>query len=108
MKFEMNGIDWTVYRVPSNSDMLRRSDNTVTVGMCDFPKRAIFLSDKLRGGFLRKVFIHEVCHSAVFSHGIYIDEEQEEFLCNFVAEYGDRIFGVVDGMFGVLRKAYIA
>ena len=75
--------------------------------MCDFPKRAIFLSDKLRGGFLRKVFIHEVCHSAVFSHGIYIDEEQEEFLCNFVAEYGDRIFGVVDDMFAILIKRVV-
>ena len=93
----MNGIEWNVYKVPTYSDMLRRSDNSYTVGMCDFPKRSIFLCDKLKGQFLRKVFIHEVCHTM-----------QEEFLCDFIATYGDEVFEVVDDMFAILKKAYIA
>lgn len=104
MKFMMNGIEWNVYKVPAYSDMLRRSDNSYTVGMCDFPKRSIFLCDKLSGQFLRKVFIHEVCHSAVFSYGLELDAMQEEFLCDFIATYGDEIFEVVDDMFAVLKK----
>lgn len=104
MKFYMNGYEWNVYKVPANSPELKRSDGSVTVGMCDGINRCIFLCDKLRGQFLRKVFIHEVCHSAVFSHGIEIDIDQEEFLCNFVASYGDEIFSVVDSMFMALRK----
>lgn len=104
MKYYMNGIEWTVYKVPSYSEMLRRSDKSYTVGMCDFTNCSIFLCDKLKGNFLRKVFIHEVCHSAVFSYGIELDIEQEEFLCNFIATYGDEIFYVVDNMFAVLKK----
>ena len=104
MNFTMNGIEWNVYKVPAYSDLLRRSDNSYTVGMCDFPKRCIFLCDKLKGRFLRKVFIHEVCHSAVFSYEIEIDIMQEEFLCDFIATYGDEIFDVVDNIFAVLKK----
>jgi hypothetical protein len=29
---------------------------------------------------------------------------QEEFLCDFIATYGDEIFEVVDDMFAVLKK----
>lgn len=104
MTFYMNGYEWNVYKVPANSPELTRSDGSVTVGMCDGIKRCIFLCDKLRGQFLRKVFIHEVCHSAVFSYGLELDVMQEEFLCNFVASYGDEIFSVVDSMFMALRN----
>lgn len=108
MTFFMNGIEWNVYKVPANSYELTRSDGSVTVGMCDGEKCAIFLCKNLSGDFLRRVFIHEVCHSAVFSYGLDLDIEQEEFLCDFVATYGDEIFDVVDNMFAVLKKAHIA
>ncbi len=108
MRFEMNGIEWTVCKVPANSVELRRSNGTFTVGMCDGNRCIIFLCNKLHGDFLRKVFIHEVCHSAVFSYNIHIPVDEEEFLCDFVASHGDEIFSVVDNIFGVLKKAYIA
>lgn len=107
MKFYMNGIGWNVYKVHANSYELTRSDGSVTVGMCDGKKCAIFLCENLRGAFLRKVFIHEVCHSAIFSYGLELDMEQEEFLCDFVASYGDEIFEVVDNMFAVLKKRVV-
>ena len=103
MTFVMNGIEWNVYKVSAYSDMLRRSDNSYTVGMCDFKRRC----NKLKGQFLRKVFIHEVCHSAVFSYGLELDIMQEEFLCDFIATYGDEIFEVVDDMFAVLKKRVV-
>ena len=102
--FEINKVQWKVEFVPSNSKELLRSDGSRTVGMTDWNKRTIFLSRNLYGPFLRKVFIHEVCHSAVFSYGIEIDINQEEFLCDFIATYGDEIFDVVDNLFAVLRK----
>lgn len=104
MTFYMNGYPWNVYKVPANSPELTRSDGSVTVGMCDGARNCIFLCDKLRGQFLRKVFIHEVCHSAVFSYGLELDVMQEEFLCDFVSTYGDEIFSVVDSMFMALRN----
>ena len=104
MKFMMNGIEWNVYKVPSYSDMLRRSDNSYTVGMCDFSNRSIFLCNKLSGQFLRKVLIHEVCHSAMSSYSIDMSVEQEELFCDLVATYGDEIIGIVDSMFRLLSK----
>lgn len=106
--FVINGIEWNVYKVPAYSYMLRRSDNSLTVGMCDFSKCSIFLCDKLKGPFLRKVFLHEVCHSAIFSYDIEMDIQQEEFLCDFISTYGDEIFRIVDDMFAALKKAYIS
>lgn len=102
--FTINGITWNVVFVPPNSDKLRRSDNSVTCGVCDFEDRCIYLSDILQGAFLRKVFIHEVCHSAIFSYSISLSISQEEFLCDFIATYGDEIFAVVDDLFSVLRR----
>ena len=104
MKFMMNGIEWNVYKVPSYSGMLRRSDNSYTVGMCDFSNRSIFLCNKLSGQFLRKVLIHEVCHSAMSSYGIDMSVEQEELFCDLVATYGDEIIGIVDNVFRALSE----
>lgn len=102
--FVMNRYQWNVVFVRSNSHELRRSDGSVTVGMTDWNKRTVFLSDALKGVFLRKVFIHEICHVACFSYGISIDIDQEEFLCDFIATYGDEIFGVVDELFRAIKR----
>ncbi|MDE6314796.1 MAG: SprT-like domain-containing protein [Lachnospiraceae bacterium] len=104
MTYEMNGILWTVRTVNSNSPLLMRSNNTMTVGMCDRSTHEICISDKLQGAFLRKVLIHEVCHSAMMSYGIDMSVEQEELFCGLVATYGDEIFDVVDNLFMVLRR----
>lgn len=104
MKYIMNGIEWTVRTVNSNSPLLMRSNNTMTVGMCDRSTHEICISDKLQGAFLRKVLIHEVCHSAMMSYGIEMSIEQEELFCDLVATYGDEIFAVVDNLFMVLRR----
>lgn len=104
MNFTMNGIEWTVRKVPHNSHMLMRSDGSRTVGMCDRGTKEICISDMLRGGFLRKVLIHEVTHSAMMSYGIDMSVEQEELFCSLVATYGDEIFDVVDDLFMALRR----
>ena len=104
MLFVINGIRWEVLFCRPNSDNLRRSDGSMTVGVTDFNTRCVYLSELLRGPFLRKVFIHEVCHAAVFSYGIHIGIEEEEFLCDFVSTYGDEIFHVVDEAFSILKR----
>lgn len=104
MTYEMNGILWTVRMVNSNSPLLMRSNHTMTVGMCDRSTHEICISDKLQGAFLRKVLIHEVCHSAMMSYGIEMSVAQEELFCDLVATYGDEIFAIVDDLFMVLKK----
>ena len=102
--FTINGIQWNILFVDPSSNYLKRSDGSKTVGMTDWNDKCVYLSNLLKGPFLRKVYIHEVCHCAVFSYGIDLDIEQEEFLCDFVATYGDEIFTIVDDMFQVLKK----
>lgn len=104
MIFTINNRIWNVVFVNANSDLLRRSDGSITVGVADGGTNCVYLSNFLRGSFLRKVFIHEVCHVAVFSYGISLTLEQEEFLCDFIATYGDEIFAIVDDLFMALKK----
>lgn len=102
--FTINGIEWDIQFCKPNSDDLRRSDGSLTVGVTDFSTKCVYLSDALRGAFLRKVFIHELSHCAVMSYGYTMNLEQEEFLCDFIASYGDEIFNIVDDLFMVLKK----
>ena len=102
--FQINGISWNVVFVPASSSELMRSDGSRTVGMTDWNQKTVFVSRSLYGPFLRKVLIHEICHTAVFSYGIELNIEQEEFLCDFIASYGDEIFGVVDELFRAIKR----
>ena len=90
--------------VRSDSPMLMRSDGSYTVGMCDRTTQTIYISDLLQGKFLRKVLIHEITHSAMFSYGIDMSVEQEEMFCDLLATYGDEIIGIVDNVFRVLSE----
>lgn len=102
--FVINGVKWDILFIAPQSDKLRRSDGSLTCGVCDFGDKCIYLSDMLRGAFLRKVYIHEVCHAAVFSYSINLDIGQEEFLCDFIASFGDEIFAIVDDLFATLKR----
>lgn len=104
MQYVMNSVIWTVERVSGSSPLLMRSNGTTTLGMCDGRTRQIWIADSLEGALLRKVLIHEVCHSAVFSYGIELDIQTEELICDFIASFGDDIIGAVDGMFYEMRK----
>lgn len=103
--FTINGIDWEIIYVNPFSDDLRRSDGSLTVGVTDMPKRSVFLSDKLRGAFLRKVLAHELVHCFMFSYAIHIPIEEEEYIADWVATYGtDLIYLLDDLMRGIISR----
>ena len=104
MMFFMNGIKWKVLFVKQDSEYLKTSLGNYTVGMCDRATQTIYISELLQGKFLRKVLIHEVCHSAMCSYGIDMSVEQEELFCDLVSTYGDEIIGIVDNIFNALCK----
>lgn len=101
--YEMNGYIWNVYLVAPSDPILTRSDGSFTVGVCDRETQELYISNMIKGDFLRKVLIHEVCHSAMFSYGIDLDVEQEEVVCDLIATYGDEIFRVADDIFMSLK-----
>ena len=102
--YQINGKTWYISLVQSESPMLMRSDRSYTVGMCDRNTQTIYISELLQGKFLRKVLIHEVCHSAMCSYGIDMSVEQEELFCDLVSTYGDEIIGIVDSIFRTLSE----
>lgn len=64
----------------------------------------VYLSDELYGDFLMTVLIHELGHCAMISFGL-LDEirqmvypeywiEMEEFICNFLADFGFKVFKI--------------
>lgn len=71
--FTINGIDWEIIYVNPFSDDLRRSDGSLTVGVTDMLKRSVFLSNRLRGAFLRKVLAHELVHCFIIIVILHID-----------------------------------
>ena len=102
--YKINGITWYMIRVRSDSPMLMRSDGSITVGMCDRETQTIYVSDALHGRFLRKVLLHEICHSAMFSYGIDMSVDQEELFCNLLSTYGDEIIAITDSVFKALSE----
>lgn len=102
--YQMNGKTWNIAFVEHHSNMLKRSDGSYTVGMCDNSAQTIYIADNLQGKFQRKVLLHEVAHSAMFSYGIEMSVEQEEMFCDLIATYGDEIIGIVDSIFRVLSE----
>lgn len=104
MFYQMNGINWSVRLVRADNHMLMRSDGSFTVGVCDRETQEIYISELLRGAFLRKVLIHEITHSAMMSYNIDMSIEQEELFCDLLSTYGDEIISVADSLFRALKN----
>lgn len=102
--FVMNGYLWHVCIVNANDDRLVERTGRRTVATTDPEYLVVNLSNALYGDFLMTVFIHELGHCALWSYGLltFIHErvdpaywiDIEEFMCNFLADYGFRIFKI--------------
>lgn len=98
----MNGYLWRVRFVDPNSPELVDRTGKLTVATTDPRNLCVFLSTELRGDYLMTVFLHELGHCAMVSFDL-LDEihrmtkpeywiEMEEWICNFIADFGFRIF----------------
>lgn len=100
----MNGYFWRVRFVDQNSPMLVDRTDTLTIATTDPKTKTVYLFNQLRGNWLMTVFIHELGHCALYSYGFldYIHRmvlpeywiDMEEFICNFLADYGLGIFKI--------------
>lgn len=100
--FTMNGILWRVEIVDPDSPMLVDRTRTHTVATTDPSNHTVYLSSELQGPFFIKVLLHELGHCVMVSYGliekirasVYPEQwiEAEEWICNFIADYGFKIF----------------
>lgn len=95
MVVNINGYDWEIVWTHCCED-LSRSDGSLTLGVTDTGLKTIFIHDKLNENMNQKVLIHELVHAWIFSYGIYIPLEQEEFICSFIDTYGIDIMNMAD------------
>lgn len=104
MGFEINGIEWDIVWVKSNSENLMRSDGSMTVAVTNWNDRCIYMSNKLKGGFLRKVMAHELVHCFCFSYSIHMPIEQEEYMADWVSLYGEDLIYLLDDLMNTVLK----
>ena len=106
----MNGYSWRVCFVDSDDPMLVDRTGTLTVGTTDPVTLRVYISRDLDGSMLTRVLIHELGHCTMFSFGLLDDIhkmvhprywlEAEEWVCNFVADYGMKIFSIAYNILG--------
>lgn len=108
--FYMNGYLWRVKFVPFDDPVLIDRTNTYRVATTHPVKYCIYLSDRLSGLFLTRVFAHELGHCVLFSFDLLWEihrmvkpqywMDAEEWVCNFIADYGLFIFSILYDILG--------
>lgn len=106
----MNGYFWKVQFVEANDPMLMDRTGKRAVATTDPKSHIVYLSNLLYGDFLMKVLIHELGHCALVSFNLLDDIhrmvkpeywiEAEEWVCNFLADYGFKIFSTAFSILG--------
>lgn len=109
-RFTMNGYLWRVCFVDNDDPMLVDRTGELTVATTDPTTLRVYISNDLDGSFLTRVLIHELGHCAMFSFGLLDDIhrmvqprywiEAEEWICNFIADYGMKIFSTAYRVLG--------
>lgn len=108
--FLMNGYFWWVKYVDPESGYLVDRTGKHRLATTDPRTHCIYLSNTLQGEMLNRVLTHELAHCAMFSYGLLPDIRQairpeywidaEEWVCNFIADYGRKIFSTVYDVLG--------
>ena len=103
-RFTMNGYLWRIVSVPPYDPILVDRTGNLTVATTDPETLAIYISSELAGSFRFRVLVHELGHCAIYSFHLLDDIhrmvhpkywiESEEWVCNFIADYGLKIFKV--------------
>lgn len=116
-RFYLNGLIWKVRVVNYLSPMLVDRSGVRSVATTDPVSRTIYFSSDLSGDMLTKVLIHELGHCAMISYNL-IDDihrmvkqeywyDAEEWMCNFISDYGMKIFSIVYSILGEEAFDYV-
>lgn len=97
-KFMMNGIKWGIIFVEPDNPVLIDRTGKQTLACTDPITKRVYVSNRIDTELYLTVILHELAHCAMISYGLldYIHEmvkpeywiDAEEFICNFIADYG--------------------
>lgn len=115
MRFVVNGDVWTVARVFPTDPRLTDRTGHRCLATTDPSSMRVNLSSRLTGDMLDRVLVHEIGHCVIWSYDLFGELHRmvrpehwiaaEEWVCNFVADYGDLIFECARKVLG--RRAVI-
>lgn len=115
--FLMNGYFWRIRDVETGSPFLIDRTGEYRAATTDPRTRCIYLSKDLEGEFRETVLLHELSHCVMFSYGLVSQIhslvpkrnwiEVEEWVCNFMADYGKKIFSIAHEALGEDAWMYI-
>lgn len=116
-RFCMNGRCWTIKFVDPHCPLLVDRTHNLRVATTDPETSSIYVSNAIFGNFKTRVIIHELGHCALLSFDMLADIhrmtypeywiEMEEWICNFIADYGEMIFSKVYRILGADSLNYI-
>lgn len=95
MSVTINGYVWEIIYTHNDNDLMR-SDGTITLGVTDLNTMCIYIYDHLSKYMQQKVMTHELVHAWIFSYGIYLSVDEEEFICSFIDTHGRDIIKQAD------------
>lgn len=100
--FTLNGDVWRVRMVDRMSGDLVDRTGSLRLATTDPETLTIYLSDRLSGSMLTRVLVHEIGHAVMFSYDLIGELHRmvkpeywimaEEWVCNFIADYGMAVF----------------
>lgn len=94
MIVKINGLEWTVFFVSREHDMLEM-DDVQCMGVTYFSDLQIYLDKSISEELMRQTVIHELTHAFLFSYGVHIecdnDKDTEEAVCDFCGANFDKI-----------------
>ena len=96
--FVVNGIEWNLSLVGPYNDNLKRSDNTIALGVTDNNTKTIYINNRVSDAMFYKILCHELCHVSSFSYNLHIDIQTEEIIADFLSTYGREIFYIADDL----------
>ena len=106
--FTINGVEWSIRFVLPKSPFLMRDDGSFSIGMSDANTNTVYLSSKLHGAMLEKVLCHELTHCLMLSYKIEMPIEMEEWLCDFMANYGKTVIYLLDNILCGMKSRDVA
>lgn len=118
MQYFYLGADlWRVLHVSPDDARLVDRTGTLTVATTDPINKIVCMSADLSGEFYMRVLIHEISHCALVSFGLLDDlammvkpeylVQAEEWICNFIADYGVQVFDAAYKVIGSAAIAYV-
>ena len=105
--FVVNGIEWNLSLAEPYSDNLKRSDNTLALGVTDNNTKTIYINNRLSDAMFDKVLLHELSHVHAMEYNYSIPIEVEEIVCDFLSLYGRSVVYIADDIMSKILRMVV-